>query len=117
MKNQSTHKLATISFVTSRSNKTVDLWPLVPTAADDYELASQTGRDRAIEIIQYARENQAPMVIGHVAAAIMATGVYGAAEIAFFHQIATYCLESPNSVASSVTESVERRPNLHLVTN
>lgn len=118
MKNQSHHKLATISFAIEINNK-IDLWPTVSSNTDSIA-ANKIGRDRAAKILQYAIENQAPMILGHVTAAIIAKGEYGPAEIGFFHCIATSCMNSSHSHNVEDAEFVpvdrENRPALRLVT-
>lgn len=110
MKNQSQHKLATISYVEVNANDTIDLWPRVITI--DYQEASEIGRDRAMEILRYAGENQAPMVLGHVAAAIIGKGDCGPAERAFFHEIA---VQSLPEATKAEQKADTRPPSLQLV--
>lgn len=118
MKNQSQHKLATISFATVIADG-VDLWPTISPC--DYMEANRIGRARAAEIMQYAAKNQAPMVLGHVTEAIISKGTYGPAETGFFHALATQCLESSNIPISELPEvpvvQNDKRPVLKLVPN
>lgn len=99
MNNQPQHKLATISFVEATKNG-VDLWPTVNEP--DYAEASEIGRSRAREILQYAADNQAPMVLGHVAAAIIGKAVCGPTERSFFHEVAVRSLPDAPEVSTAV---------------
>ncbi len=77
-------RIATLSFASSRGGA-LDLWS--PADAGSYRQGNDIGRSRADELVQYMRDNQAPMVLGHVVQAIVARGEYGAIEIGFFNQL------------------------------
>jgi hypothetical protein len=51
-----------------------------------------TGRARAMELIAYMRDQDAPTLLGHVVDAIMRAGTYGAAEIGFFQVIGEHLI-------------------------
>ena len=112
MKNQPQHKLATISFATILPDA-VDLWPTI--LSSDSRQANQIGRQRADEILQYAANNQAPMILGHDVAAIIGKGVYGPAETGFFHRVAAHCIESSAEHGETRAVRPSTRPVLHLV--
>lgn len=117
MKNQSKHKLATISFVVETVDG-IDLWPLL---GGDPIQSARLGRLRATEVIDYAVKNQAPMILGHVSAAIISKGIFGAGETAFFHAVAVHCMKSSVDDCALTEQSFvvkhEVQPKLQLVTN
>lgn len=112
MSNQST--LSDISFVDASQRKP-DLWP-VTASAGSYAADNEVGRARADELVAYMRENEAPMVLGHVAAAIAVRGAYGPIEIGFFNQVALSALQGASEGAPIVLPlPADRTPDLRLV--
>ncbi len=84
--NNNTHSLQALSFATPAAGGTIDLWPAVLNS--DFADACQVGRARANEVLQYMRDNSAPIVLGHVIGAMHSKGVFDAAEIGFTQAIA-----------------------------
>lgn len=84
-------KLATLSFVKS-SQTGVDLWPETESSGS-YESDNEIGRSRGEELIHYMRNNQAPMVLGHVSKRIAERGVFGAMEVGFFNHLALFAMK------------------------
>jgi hypothetical protein len=76
------HALESLSFVTAADGP-LNLWPAA--IEGDYSMLCAAGRARGVELIDYMRRNEAPMVLGHVVAAM---DEYGPVEIGFFQAIA-----------------------------
>lgn len=75
----------TLSF-TSQAGSEINLW--APTETGEWATDTAAGRTYAAELIDVMRTNEAPMLLGHVAKAIVARGKHGGVEVGFFQQIA-----------------------------
>jgi hypothetical protein len=77
-----THALESLSFVTATGGA-LNLWPAA--SGGTYGEMCATGRARGVEVVDYMRQHEAPMVLGHVVAAMPS---HGPVEIGFFQVIA-----------------------------
>lgn len=77
--------LADLTFVTRKSDGTLDLW--TPERPELYAVANAMGRDYAAELLMMIRHSNNPVLFGAVIRAIARSGEYGAVEIGFCHSI------------------------------
>lgn len=63
-----------------------DYW--APERTDSYATDCRNGRSYASELIDYIAYAEAAPFLGHVCAAIAASGVHGGVEVGFFQELA-----------------------------
>jgi hypothetical protein len=85
-------KLTTALSFANQVGSEINLW--APTETGDWATDTATGRTYASELISVMRDNEAPMLLGHVGKAISVRGKHGGVEVGFFQQIAEKLLGS-----------------------
>lgn len=67
-----------------------DLWAVQETG--DTAADNATGREHALELVRYMRDNEAAPTLGHIVRAMVEKGRFGPIEIGFCQRIASAVL-------------------------
>ncbi|XAZ24021.1 hypothetical protein LVY75_12400 [Sinorhizobium sp. B11] len=75
----------TLSFANQACGE-INLW--APTETGDWATDNAAGRAYALELISVMKDNEAPMLLGHVVKSIAVRRKHGGVEVGFCQQIA-----------------------------
>ena len=85
-------KLANTLSFTNQAGSEINLW--APAETGDWAADTVTGRAYASELISVMRDNEAPMLLGHIVKAMGSRGKHGGIEVGFFQLIAEKLLRA-----------------------